>query len=607
MKKNLLLAILFSCASFALLNAQDSVTIKQLGDIVLPDNTTPREFMLGSSLAVKASYTNPETATAVSVTLLSCTDWASDWFAVPLALDPSADGMIETTIAIPADFPLISDDGSKNNIQYVQVITTYPGGDQSNYELLKVIPFDDEKDSVRITMIGDITFPDTIKPREFQVGTSIPVQALYSNAEAATVVSVSLTSSTDWSTGWKSASVTIEPPYTGIINTNIDIPLDFPVGFYPDSGTNNVQYIQVQVTYPDGKVQPYELVTVTGGDTIIIPETIEDYLTSMAVTMNDDNDTLAYKHSGWTVIGDRMLGEVAHFQGTYEVEKNGHKATSINIAVSDFKADWSGLNWGVGTEVANEAMGNLNGVIDHYIRIPYFFPEEFLVTDDPAVSNQLLQIRVTYDYDAAVPIDGGIYSNYWTDIIAATETPSTCMEPAELMTSDITDSTVTLSWNMGNDAAWDIIVAEEGTIRNPESVEDFMTVYVLPYTMPKLKPGTAYEVHIRSVCDNDTTNRQQGAYAPAVLFTTTGEPIVGIEKLSTSSVDLYPNPTSGMMTISTELTGQVEVFDITGRVVITAIKTNPVMNLELSELPSGMYFLRLSDGLQSVTKKFMKE
>lgn len=73
-----------------------------------------------------------------------------------------------------------------------------------------------------------------------------------------------------------------------------------------------------------------------------------------------------------------------------------------------------------------------------------------------------------------------------------------------------------------------------------------------------------------------------------------------VEALSEGSISIYPNPSSGIINISTEEDMiSVEVFDITGkRMAVYRSRT-----IDLSNLPNGLYNLRISTASKSVVGK----
>ena len=66
---------------------------------------------------------------------------------------------------------------------------------------------------------------------------------------------------------------------------------------------------------------------------------------------------------------------------------------------------------------------------------------------------------------------------------------------------------------------------------------------------------------------------------------------VGINIAESNNITLYPNPTSGKITIVADDVVKVEVFDNSGRLVATFVNTN---QLDITHLPTGTYALRIS-------------
>ncbi len=58
---------------------------------------------------------------------------------------------------------------------------------------------------------------------------------------------------------------------------------------------------------------------------------------------------------------------------------------------------------------------------------------------------------------------------------------------------------------------------------------------------------------------------------------------------------LHPNPTSGLVTITGQDLKTAEVFNTLGQQVATAIGKGETMQINLSELPSDIYFVRITD------------
>lgn len=81
----------------------------------------------------------------------------------------------------------------------------------------------------------------------------------------------------------------------------------------------------------------------------------------------------------------------------------------------------------------------------------------------------------------------------------------------------------------------------------------------------------------------------------------------GIEEVDNNSFTVYPNPTNSTLTINTKaIYSSVQIVNMLGQVVFTKEKST---SLNVSSLPSGIYFIQLVDNKGSVigNKKFVKE
>jgi hypothetical protein len=83
------------------------------------------------------------------------------------------------------------------------------------------------------------------------------------------------------------------------------------------------------------------------------------------------------------------------------------------------------------------------------------------------------------------------------------------------------------------------------------------------------------------------------------------------ELLKQNDFMLYPNPAKSVLTIKSTLEGSAtmdyDVIDVLGKTVIKNETTNLNFNINISDLNSGIYFLRLKINNSIVVKKFVKE
>lgn len=80
--------------------------------------------------------------------------------------------------------------------------------------------------------------------------------------------------------------------------------------------------------------------------------------------------------------------------------------------------------------------------------------------------------------------------------------------------------------------------------------------------------------------------------------------------LTENDIVVYPNPVSDQLTVSLRTNAfqvtDMAVYDINGKLVRTQAVSDNQIEMSTRELASGNYFLRLSDGKNSVTTKFVK-
>jgi hypothetical protein len=146
------------------------------------------------------------------------------------------------------------------------------------------------------------------------------------------------------------------------------------------------------------------------------------------------------------------------------------------------------------------------------------------------------------------------------------------------------------------------------------------------YRITPVHSGKSVDVNAGSTADGANVQQwtylggdnQQWMLVPVTASTSQGtrvatEPAatVPVQEISANEVIIYPNPIITQLTV--KLASEFEngaaatLSDISGRV----LKTFPVSGkqyvLKLSDIPSGVYFIRISNAAKSVTKKFIKE
>ena len=84
----------------------------------------------------------------------------------------------------------------------------------------------------------------------------------------------------------------------------------------------------------------------------------------------------------------------------------------------------------------------------------------------------------------------------------------------------------------------------------------------------------------------------------------------GIGELTSSGISIYPNPAHDNITIETSFTlsqVQLSISNLDGKQLITRQITQPKTQIDISNLPNGVYFVRVTNDKTIVTGKIIKQ
>lgn len=125
-------------------------------------------------------------------------------------------------------------------------------------------------------------------------------------------------------------------------------------------------------------------------------------------------------------------------------------------------------------------------------------------------------------------------------------------------------------------------------------------IYDSTYFFSTLTSGTTYDVYIRSYCPhlNEYSTWQQ------MSFTTQN---IGINTANDSNtiIDIYPNPTTGIVEVSLpqEFENQeVQLYDLQGTLLQTKVLHGGVATFDLSSYPNGVYIIKVGETSCRVVK-----
>lgn len=124
------------------------------------------------------------------------------------------------------------------------------------------------------------------------------------------------------------------------------------------------------------------------------------------------------------------------------------------------------------------------------------------------------------------------------------------------------------------------------------------------YTIMNLVPGTEYEIQVQAVCESSLSE-----WTSSITATSSNE--IGIADHLADCIHLYPNPVRDYVDVV--LDGNmldiqnVEVYDVYGKLVNTQDVTAVPTRINVSDLASGMYFVRMRTSAGTATKSFVKQ
>jgi len=145
------------------------------------------------------------------------------------------------------------------------------------------------------------------------------------------------------------------------------------------------------------------------------------------------------------------------------------------------------------------------------------------------------------------------------------------------------------------------IVSNGGEISNPLGEPNLKLYYKFNQGVPYGNNGTETVV-------NDELEVYYGAVQNFSLTGSSsnwGSDTLGSSTFPTASLAIYPNPAHDFLTISGVTTAQqVQIVDLSGRIVSTSILSNENSTVDTSALQNGVYFIQTSSGLKM---KFIKQ
>lgn len=180
-----------------------------------------------------------------------------------------------------------------------------------------------------------------------------------------------------------------------------------------------------------------------------------------------------------------------------------------------------------------------------------------------------------------------------------------CMPPSSLQESNVTSTTATVSWSaVAGATQYEIYGGRINT-----TYRSFTTANTSKsFAYPTIRAGKTYQWRVRALCANGWS-----AYTDyrtvAIPAAKEGE-IVLEPAFSSITMEALPNPAINELTVS--LSQVVEdatltIIDLTGKRLQTQSLSGDNAQLDVSNLPAGMYIINVTNGDASLTQRFIKK
>lgn len=241
---------------------------------------------------------------------------------------------------------------------------------------------------------------------------------------------------------------------------------------------------------------------------------------------------------------------------------------TTNVTANSFKVNWTG------NDCALKYRVRVRNMVTDNINIYVATAPQAFKTILGLAPNTLYQVRVRTQCDA-----GGTALSAWSAPIYVT-TAGGVVTPCAAPSNVTADASGVIAWSA-------VPGANGYRIRYRELGAATWSPVVVPYGLDTtyaisgLSAGTTYEYQIRTRCTVSPTT--WSAFSPIATFSTP----LRLGEADATIVNVFPNPSNGLVNVNTNGNGKLIVFDAIGREVVRY----DVMNqhtLTLTDLPEGM-------------------
>ncbi|MBL0052823.1 MAG: T9SS type A sorting domain-containing protein [Bacteroidetes bacterium] len=197
--------------------------------------------------------------------------------------------------------------------------------------------------------------------------------------------------------------------------------------------------------------------------------------------------------------------------------------------------------------------------------------------------------------------------------LATTSVAYSCSKPTGIVANNITANSAKLNWGVASSGPQFKIKYK----KNSSTIWNTITIngnpHVVSTVLTGLDPSTVYNYNIKPNCGSSTN--QSITYNFTTLANKPLSKLFWNDIVSSSLINIYPNPNSGRFTMQFESDivqeGRVQIIDVSGRIVYTSnidiIEGMNEMKIDVTNVAAGVYAAQLIIARETITTKMIIE
>ncbi|MGO2102137.1 MAG: GEVED domain-containing protein [Psychroflexus halocasei] len=296
-----------------------------------------------------------------------------------------------------------------------------------------------------------------------------------------------------------------------------------------------------------------------------------------------------------------VLGNVEQ-DGSYTVTVEGNTGGNYQTSVTLF-ADWdqNGSMDDAGERYDLGFIENSSGMDGVQLIASITVPA------DAELGETRMRVVKRYSSSGDYPIDScdsgttfGQAEDYTLNV--SVMTPVTCPAPTAVIIDNVTDTSADVVWTENGSATeWEILYGEAGFDPLTEGTSVMDADGTLGETITGLDAVTDYDVYVRAICDVNDESEWEGP----VGFTTT---TLGVESIAFKSFSYYPNPVKDELFLNAAHNiDQIQIYNMRGQVMMLREINDLNIKLNLQDLSTGVYLMKVKINNATKTFKLIRE